>query len=95
MSAPVLLVKTKEANKARDTSSAESAQACKGKRSGSYIRRRFRKVVTIVSGFEDAVKILYYMTARTRGKVLANLSSSHSTLAAVFCQKLKLIVEKE
>lgn len=48
-----------------------------------------------ISGFDDAVKILHYMKARTRGKVLANLSSTHSTLAAVFSRKLKLVVEKE
>ena len=47
------------------------------------------------SGFDDAIKILYYMTDRTRGKLLASLAETQSNMAAVFCQRLKLIVEKE
>jgi peptidoglycan hydrolase CwlO-like protein len=42
----------------------------------------------------DAVKILYYMTERTKAKLLSELSTSEPTLAAVLCQKLKQIVEE-
>ena len=42
----------------------------------------------------DAVKILYYMTERTKAKLLAELSTSEPTLAASLCQKLKQIVEE-
>ena len=42
---------------------------------------------------DDAVKILHYMTERTKAKVLAELATSQPTLAAVFCQRLKQIVE--
>ena len=43
--------------------------------------------------FDDAVKILYYMTERTKAKLLAELATSEPTLAAVLCQRLKQIVE--
>jgi chromosome segregation ATPase len=46
------------------------------------------------SSMSDAVKILYYMTERTKGKLLAALATSEPTLAAVLCQKLKQIVEE-
>jgi len=45
------------------------------------------------SSFDDAVKILHYMTERTKGKLLAELVASEPTLAAVLCQRLKQIVE--
>jgi hypothetical protein len=43
--------------------------------------------------FDDAVKILYYMTERTKAKLLAELATSEPTLAAALCQRLKQIVE--
>lgn len=43
---------------------------------------------------DDAVKILHYMTERTKAKVLAELVTSEPTLAALLCEKLKQIVEK-
>jgi len=46
------------------------------------------------SSFNDAVKILYYMTERTKAKLLAELVTSEPKLAAVFCQKLKQIIEE-
>ena len=47
-----------------------------------------------VSGsFDDAVKILYYMTERTKAKLLAELATSEPSLAATLCQRLKQIVE--
>jgi len=43
---------------------------------------------------DDAVKILHYMTERTKAKVLAELVTSEPNLAAVLCEKLKQVVEK-
>ena len=42
---------------------------------------------------DDAVKILHYMTERTKAKVLAELAVSEPALAAAFSQRLKQIVE--
>ncbi len=42
---------------------------------------------------DDAVKILYYMTERTKAKVLAEMVTSEPKLPAVLCQRLKEIVE--
>ena len=43
--------------------------------------------------FDDAVKILYYMTERTKAKLLAEVAASEPALAATLCQRLKQIVE--
>lgn len=43
--------------------------------------------------FDDAAKILYYMTDRTKANVLAELAISEPALAAAFSQRLKQIVE--
>jgi hypothetical protein len=45
------------------------------------------------SGFHDAVKILHYMTERTKAKVLAELVTSEPQLASLLCQRLKQISE--
>jgi septal ring factor EnvC (AmiA/AmiB activator) len=45
------------------------------------------------SNADDAVKILYYMTDRTRAKLLAQLATSEPKLAAYFCKRLKEIVQ--
>lgn len=45
------------------------------------------------SSFNDAVKILHYMTERTKAKVLAELVASQPKLAAMLCERLKQIVE--
>jgi hypothetical protein len=45
------------------------------------------------SGMNDAVKILYYMTERTKAKLLAELVASEPKLAAVLSQRLKQIGE--
>lgn len=44
---------------------------------------------------DDAVNILYYMTDRTRAKLLAQLAASEPKLAAHFCKRLKEILQKE
>ena len=44
-------------------------------------------------GYDDAVKILHYMTERTKAKLLAELATSEPILAAGLCQRLKQIVE--
>jgi len=43
--------------------------------------------------FDDAVKILYYMSERTKAKLLAELATSEPQLAASLSQRLKQIVE--
>jgi len=45
------------------------------------------------SSYDDAVKILHYMTERTKAKLLAELATSEPVLAAGLCQRLKQIVE--
>ena len=44
---------------------------------------------------DDAVKILHYMTERTKAKLLAELATSEPRLAAFFCKRLKQINVKE
>jgi flagellar motility protein MotE (MotC chaperone) len=44
---------------------------------------------------DDAVKILFYMTERTKAKLLAEMVTSEPKLAAILCQRLKRIVEQE
>lgn len=41
----------------------------------------------------DAVKILYYMTERTKAKVLASIAEDDPAISAYFCKKLKQITE--
>lgn len=43
------------------------------------------------SNSEDAVKILYYMTERTKAKLLAELASAEPALASYFCRRLKQV----
>ncbi|MFC1605155.1 hypothetical protein ACFL5F_09040 [Planctomycetota bacterium] len=47
----------------------------------------------VVSNFDDVVKILHYMTERTKAKLLAELATSEPALAAALCKRLKQIVE--
>ena len=44
-------------------------------------------------GFEEAVKILHYMTDRTKAKLLAELTTAEPKLAAFLTQKLKQVLE--
>jgi len=44
------------------------------------------------TGTDDAVKILYYMTERTKAKVLASIAEAEPAISAYVCQKLKQIV---
>ncbi|MHC4211804.1 MAG: hypothetical protein ACYSWP_00390 [Planctomycetota bacterium] len=46
-----------------------------------------------LKNMDDAVKILYYMTERTKAKLLAEMVTSEPKLAAVLCQRLKRITE--
>ena len=48
---------------------------------------------SVGSSFDDAVKILHYMTERTKAKVLAELVTSEPKLAALICHRLKQIAE--
>ena len=43
------------------------------------------------SDIDDAVKILYYMTERTKAKVLAEMTKTQPEITALFCKKLKKI----
>lgn len=45
------------------------------------------------SGLNDAIKILHYMTERTKAKVLAELVTSEPQLASLLCRKLKRVSE--
>lgn len=45
------------------------------------------------TGMDDAVKILFYMTERTKARVLAELVGSEPKLVAVLVQKLKQVTE--
>jgi flagellar motility protein MotE (MotC chaperone) len=45
------------------------------------------------NGLKDAIKILHYMTERTKAKVLAELVTSEPQLASLLCQRLKQISE--
>jgi len=47
------------------------------------------------NNLDDVVKILHYMTERTKAKLLAELVTSEPKLAAALCRRLKQIVEKE
>jgi hypothetical protein len=46
------------------------------------------------SSFDEAVKILHYMTERTKAKLLAELATSEPKLAATLSQRLKQIIER-
>jgi len=50
------------------------------------------KVDSQGSGFDEAVKILYYMTERTKAKLLAELTNTEPKLAAFLTRRLKQIV---
>ncbi len=43
--------------------------------------------------YDDAAKILHYMTERTKAKLLAELATAQPALAAGLCQRLKQMVE--
>jgi len=44
---------------------------------------------------DDAIKILYYMSERTKAKVLATIAETEPAISANFCQRLKKISIKE
>jgi flagellar motility protein MotE (MotC chaperone) len=50
-------------------------------------------VKRIGSNFDDAAKILHYMSERTKAKVLAEIVNSEPKLAATLCERLKQITE--
>lgn len=51
------------------------------------------KVDSQGSGFDEAVKILYYMTDRTKAKLLAEVTTTEPKLAAFLTRRLKQVVE--
>lgn len=44
---------------------------------------------------DDAVKILYFMTERTKAKVLASMAEVEPAVSAYICQRLKRMITKE
>jgi flagellar motility protein MotE (MotC chaperone) len=50
-------------------------------------------VKRVGSNFDDAVKILHYMTERTKAKLLAEMVDSEPKLTAALCERLKQIAE--
>jgi len=44
---------------------------------------------------DDAVKILHYMSERTKAKVLASIAETDPAISAYFCKQLKQIAEEE
>ncbi|MBA7649691.1 hypothetical protein ES703_57489 [subsurface metagenome] len=46
------------------------------------------------SGLDEVVKILHYMTDRTKAKLLAELATSEPKLAAALSRRLKQIIER-
>jgi len=51
------------------------------------------KIDSQSSGFDEAVKILYYMTERTKAKLLAEVTTAEPKLAAFLTQRLKQVFE--
>jgi flagellar motility protein MotE (MotC chaperone) len=47
------------------------------------------------SSADDAIKILYYMSERTKAKVLAAIAETEPAISANFCQRLKKISVKD
>ena len=47
------------------------------------------------NGFDDAVKILYYMTERTKANVLASIADTEPAVSAIICQRLKHTIESK
>ena len=61
----------------------------------SMCARQLESGKTEGGGMDDAVKILFYMNERSKGKLLAEIVSTEPKLAAVLSQHLKKVVEQE
>jgi flagellar motility protein MotE (MotC chaperone) len=61
----------------------------------SMCTKQFESGKTEGGNIDDAVKILFYMNERSRGKLLGEIVSAEPKLAAVLCQHLKRIVEQQ
>ena len=68
--------------------------ASAGKILASMCASRAQSGAVAAGSVDDAVKILYYMSERSKAKVLAELVTSEPKLAAFLCQRLKQIMEK-
>jgi len=60
---------------------------------GGVTQKQDGQVRLWASGFDDAVKILHYMSERTKAKLLAELVNTEPKLAASLCERLKQINE--
>jgi flagellar motility protein MotE (MotC chaperone) len=61
----------------------------------SMCSKQFESGKTEGGSMDDAVKILFYMNERSKGKLLAEIVTTEPKLAAVLCQRLKRVVEQE
>lgn len=91
------LVKIASAYDKMDSSSAGKilTNMCKSQAQSADPGHAAVKATLRDSNMDDAVKILHYMTERTKAKVLAELVNSEPQLAAVLCGKLKQIAEEK
>jgi membrane-associated HD superfamily phosphohydrolase len=62
---------------------------------GSMCARQLESGKTEGGNIDDAVKILFYMNERSKGKLLGEIVSTEPKLAAILCQRLKKVVEQE
>jgi DNA repair ATPase RecN len=60
---------------------------------GGVTQKQDGQVRLWATGFDDAVKILHYMSERTKAKLLAELVNTEPKLAASLCERLKQINE--
>jgi hypothetical protein len=66
-----------------------------GKIISSMCAKQLESGRTEGGSIDDAVKILFYMNERSKGKLLSEIVSTEPKLAAVICQRLKKVVEQE
>lgn len=59
----------------------------------SMCTKQYESGKTEGGSIDDAVKILFYMNERSKGKLLAEIVSTEPKLAAVLCQHLKKVAE--
>ena len=62
---------------------------------GSMCAKQLESGKTEGGNIDDAVKILFYMNERSKGKLLAEIVSTEPKLAALLCQRLKKVVEQD
>ncbi len=66
-----------------------------GKIISSMCAKQLESGKTEGGNIDDAVKILFYMNERSKGKLLGEIVSTEPKLAAILCQRLKKVVEQD